>query len=38
VPAAWNGDDITAACQAEWKHFAGSLPRARTATGPDTVF
>ena len=38
IPSAWNGDNITAACQAEWKQFAAGLARARTATGPDTTF
>ena len=38
IPSAWNGDNITAACQAEWKQYAAGLTRARTATGPDTTF
>ena len=38
VPASWNGDDIAPACQADWKLFALSLPRARTASGPDALF
>ena len=38
IPASWSGDDITPACQAEWRTFAGPLPSARTAQGRDAAF
>ena len=38
IPSSWNGDDITPACQAEWKTFASSLPAARSANGQEAQF
>ena len=38
IPASWSGDDITPACQAEWRTFAGPLPTARTAQSRDAAF
>ena len=38
IPASWSGDDITPACQAEWRAFAGPLPTARTAGNRDAAF
>ena len=30
IPSHWNGDDITTACQMEWRTFAANLPSARS--------
>ena len=38
IPASWSGDDITSACQAEWRTFAASLPQARVANGAEVQF
>ena len=38
IPASWSGDDITPACQAEWRAFAGPLPTARTSGTRDAAF
>ena len=38
VPAAWNGDNITPACQAEWRTFAATLPAARAAGTSEVQF
>ena len=38
IPASWNGDDITTACQAEWKAFSASLTQARAANGAEVQF
>ena len=38
VPSSWNGDDITTACQAQWRNFVTTLRSARTAGAPDVQF
>ena len=38
IPASWVGDDITPACQAEWRTLAGSLPSARIAGSTEVNF
>ena len=38
VPSSWNGDDITTACQAQWRNFVTTLRPARTAGAPDVQF
>ncbi len=40
IPASWTGDDIIPACQVEWRLYAAapSLPRAKSANGPDVQF
>ena len=38
IPAAWAGDDITPACQAEWRTFAASLPISKIAGTTEIQF
>ena len=38
IPTSWNGDDITTACQAEWRLFAAALPPAKGLTGREVTF
>ena len=38
IPAAWHGDDITPATQAEWRTFQASLPSAHVAGGTVVPF
>jgi hypothetical protein len=38
VPSSWAGDDITTACQAQWRNFVPTLRSARTAGAPDVQF
>ena len=38
IPTAWAGDDITPACQADWRTFIAQLLTARTAQGRDVSF
>jgi hypothetical protein len=37
-PASWLGDDITTACQEEWRTFAAPLLTARVANGSVVNF
>jgi hypothetical protein len=38
VAASWAGDDITAACQAEWRAFAATLPTAKSMGTAEAQF
>ena len=38
IPASWNGEDLTPACQAEWRAFAPSLPVSNIARGQVVNF
>ena len=38
IPAAWAGEDITPATQAEWRTMVPSLPVARAAGGQEAQF
>jgi hypothetical protein len=38
IPASWNGDDITPACQAEWRAFAASVTSARSMAHVEAKF
>jgi hypothetical protein len=38
IPAAWNGEDLTPACRAEWRVFAPTLPISNIARGATVNF
>ena len=38
IPSHWNGDDITTACQMEWRTFAANLPSARSMGSAEVKF
>jgi hypothetical protein len=38
IPAAWNGEDLTPACRAEWRIFAPTLPVSNIARGATVNF